>query len=120
MPTRETMIDQYYWQDMRLQYDGDPERNPERIERMAKELTDASVGLIETIGDYSKVSTEKVDEDSESRMKYARRALIEAWAKLQASLSATALTFHFPGDEAYERFVQSIADTNKPLDFSDL
>lgn len=117
MPTRETMIDKYYWDDMRLQYD---DRDVERMGRMADEFTQSSVGLIEAMGEFREASTAKVDEDSESRMKYARRALIEAWGKLQASVSAVSLTYHFPGEEAYGRFVESIADTDKPLNFSDL
>ncbi len=120
MPTRETMIDKFYWDELRLQYDGTEKENPKRIERMGQEVTESSVNLIQAMGEFREAATAKVDEDSEGRMKYARRGLIEAWAKMQASLSAVPLTFHFPGDEAYERFVGSIADTNKPLDFSDL
>jgi hypothetical protein len=114
------MIDEFYWDDLRLQYDPTDNTDDKRIERIAAEVTDSSVQLINAMGEFKEACCDKPDEDSESRMKYARRALIEAWAKMQASVSATALTFHFPGDEAYERFVASIADTNKPLDFSDL
>lgn len=121
MPSREDLIDKHYWNEMRLQYHDEEEKdNPTRIERLANELTLASIKLIQALAEFKEASTASVSSDSASRMKYARRGLIEAWAQLQASVSAVPLTFHFRGEEAFNRFVESIADTDKPLNFSDL
>ena len=51
-----------------------------------------------------------MDEDSESRMSYARREVIEKWAYAQAALSKVAWVLRFDGNAAFERLINSIKD----------
>jgi hypothetical protein len=51
-----------------------------------------------------------VDEDSDSRMRYARREVVEKWAYAQAALSKVAWVLRFDGNAAFERLINAVKD----------
>jgi hypothetical protein len=89
----------------RVQYD---EGDAERIIDVTGTFTHHAVELIGSLGDYAKETESEVDEDSESRMGYARRELIEKWAAAQLALSKIAFVIRLDGDAAYDRLVSAL------------
>lgn len=114
--TREDMIGELTADAERVQYSGLDET---RIEYAATGFTRHAVELIASMGEYGKELVAETDEDSVSRMGYARRDLIEKWALVQAALSKLAYVSHFSGDEAYTRVIDALK-TEGPIDMQGL
>lgn len=89
----------------RVQYD---EGDADRIKDVAATFTHHAVELIESLGAYSKETQAEIDEDSELRMGYARRDLIEKWATAQLALSKIAFVIRVDGNTAYDRLVAAL------------
>lgn len=104
---REQKINELYFEDYRVQYD---EQDPERLERLGREVTETSVAFLEALGKYRDQLVKPIDEDAPADMKEARIDLIDAWTKLQASASAAALTIRLDGEEAFDRFVTHLSN----------
>jgi hypothetical protein len=102
--SREDRIGDLHTDAERVQYDG---KDAQRIQDVAETLTQFTVGLIDSLGSYRDEVIAPVDEDSESRMGYARRDLIEKWAMTQGALSKIAWALRFDGNTAYERAINA-------------
>jgi hypothetical protein len=103
--TREEAVASIADDSCRVQYD---EGDYERIKDIAGTLTHHMVELIESLGAYADETRSEVDEDSESRMAYARRDLIEKWALSQLALSKVAFVIRTDGDTAFNRVVAAL------------
>lgn len=101
----------------RVQYD---EGDHERIKNIAATFTHHAVEMIEALGEYAKEADSEIDEDSESRMAYARRELIEKWATAQLALSKVAWSVRADGDEAFDRLVQALNVEGGNIDMTGL
>lgn len=69
-----------------------------------------SVNLINALGAFRDEIGTEADEDSESRMRYARQELVEAWAAAQTELSSLAVIFRINGPVAYRRYVNALVE----------
>jgi hypothetical protein len=100
----------------RVQYDKD---DVQRVESAAEVLDTHEANLFEALEDYIRELETPVDEDSESRMRYARQMLVEKWAYAQAALSKVAWVMRIDGNQAYERLISAI-QSEKPIDMRGL
>ena len=89
----------------RVQYD---EGDADRLAAVAGTMTHHCVELIESLGAYAAETKAEPDEDSASRMGYARRDLIEKWALAQLALSKVAFAIRVNGNEAFDRLVNAL------------
>jgi hypothetical protein len=101
----------------RVQYD---EGDPDRIKDMAATFTHHAVELIESLGNYVSETTAEVDEDADSRMRYARRELIEKWATAQLAISKVAFVMRVDGQTAYDRLIAALNIEGGNIDMSGL
>lgn len=101
----------------RLQYDSS---DPDRVKAAATVMTQAVVELIESLGEYAKELETETDEDSASRIGYARRDVIEKWAASQIGLSKVAHVFRFIGEEAFMRMIAALSIEDGNIDMSGL
>ena len=114
--SREDRIKELHADEERVQYD---EADKGRIESLASVVTDYTTLFLNSLGMYRKELDEPIDEDSESRMGYARRDLIEKWAMMQGAVSKAAWTFRFDGNSAFEKMIES-AKTDAAMDMRGL
>jgi hypothetical protein len=105
METREEIVRKLMGEDERLQYDKD---DPQRIFDSAQNTTQAFVSLLNTVAEYRDELLKEVDEDSASRMKEARRAVVEAYATALVDLHKLGATFRITG-EAFDRLVGNLS-----------
>lgn len=103
--TREEAVASLADDSVRVQYD---EGDYDRIKDIAGTMTHHVVELIESLGEYADETKREADEDSESRMSYARRNLIEKWAVAQLALSKVAFVVRVDGDLAYSRVIAAL------------
>jgi hypothetical protein len=103
--------------EQRVQYD---EGDLDRIKSIAGTFTHHAVELIESLGQYADETQADADEDSESRMAYARRDLIEKWATTQLALSKIAWALRANGDEAYNRLLSALSVEDGNIDMRGL
>lgn len=100
--SREAAVKKTMDEQERLHYD---EGDSQRIADATGRLTSDIVLLIETIGNFDNELTRPVDEDTESRMGYARRELVERYAFAQVALAKLGCVFRIDGDEAFKRML---------------
>lgn len=103
--SREDRISDFHGDSERVQYDG---KDGDRINEVSDTLDTHEANLFCALEDYIQEVNAPVDEDSESRMRYARREVIEKWAMAQAALSKVAWVLRFDGNTAYERMLNAI------------
>lgn len=115
--TREEAVASVADDSCRVQYDG---KDYDRIKDIAGTLTHHMVELIESLGAYADETVTEVDEDSDSRMGYARRDLIEKWSTAQLALSKIAFVIRADGQTAYERLVAALNIEDGVIDMSGL
>lgn len=101
----------------RVQYD---KGDLNRVADATAVVTQHTVDLIETLGHYAKETQAEVNEDSEARMGYARRSVIEKWATAQLALSKVAFVLRIDGDAAYRRLVEALSTENGNIDMRGL
>ena len=107
MITREEMIETLQPDEARLQYDP---RDVDRIEDAVRIVTDATLGVINSLGALAVEIRSPVNEDSVARTKALREDAVYAWGKLQVATSSLARTLRIDADVAYERTVQGLID----------
>lgn len=103
--SREEAVSSVSEDGQRVQYD---EGDADRIKDVAGTFAHHTVELIESLGAYAAETKTEVDEDSELRMGYARRDLIEKWAVAQLALSKVAYIIRVDGNQAYDRLVAAL------------
>ena len=103
--SREDRINELHGDSERVQYDG---KDAERINEVSDTLDTHEANLFVALEEYMNELGAPVDEDSDSRMRYARREVIEKWALAQAALSKVAWVLRFDGNAAYERMLNAI------------
>jgi hypothetical protein len=103
--------------EQRVQYDG---ADLDRIKAIAGTFTHHAVELIESLGQYGDETQAEADEDTESRMAYARRDLIEKWATTQLALSKIAWAIRTNGDDAYNRLLSALGTEDGNIDMRGL
>jgi hypothetical protein len=103
--SREDRVAELHSDDERVQYD---KGDVDRITQVMDVLGEHSDNLLDALDDYSLEASSPVDEDSDSRMAYARRELIEKWAYSQGALSKVAWALRFDGNVAFERLINAI------------
>jgi hypothetical protein len=114
--SREDRINDIHDAKERVQYDGDDTRRVTSALELFDEYADK---LYDGLEEYISEIKSEVDEDSESRMRYARQQVVEKWAMMQAALSKVAWVLRIDGNTAYERMINSIR-TEEPLDMRGL
>jgi len=114
--SREDRISELHNDKERVQYDKD---DIIRLENVSEVLDTHEANLFEALEDYIKELESPVDEDSESRMRYARQMIVEKWAFAQAALSKVAWVMRIDGNQAYERLLNAVK-TDKPIDMRGL
>lgn len=114
--SREDRINDLHSDSERVQYDKDDFKRvtdvTETFDQYGEQLWDALEDYIEELGS-------EVDEDSESRMRYARQMLVEKWAYAQAALSKVAWVMRIDGNLAYERLINAVK-SDEPIDMRGL
>jgi hypothetical protein len=103
--SREDRISDLHSDPERVQYDG---KDATRVNEVSDTLDTHEANLFVALEEYLNELDRPVDEDSESRMSYARREVIEKWAYAQAALSKVAWVLRFDGNAAYERLINAI------------
>ena len=103
--SREDRIAQLHGEEERVQYDGN---DWGRIHDAVDVLSEHNENLENALCDYADETNTPVDEDSDAKMAYARREVIEKWAYAQAALSKVAWGLRFDGNAAYERLINAI------------
>lgn len=103
--SREDQLGLLVHEGQQVQYD---EGDHQRIVDVTGTFTHHAVELIQSLGEYANEIERPVDEDSESRMGYARRDFIEKWAECQMALSKIAFATRLDGDAAYSRLLDAL------------
>jgi hypothetical protein len=103
--TREEAVASVADDSIRVQYD---EGDYSRIMETVGTFTHHAVELINAAGEYGKELQSEADEDSASRMEYARREVVEKWATAQLALSKVAFVFRIDGTTAYDRLIAAL------------
>jgi hypothetical protein len=103
--SREDRIKELHNESERVQYDGD---DIKRVVDVTETFDHHGEQLWDALEDYAEELASEVDEDSESRMRYARQNVVEKWAFAQAALSKVAWVMRIDGNHAYERLINAI------------
>lgn len=104
MDNREQLLAKVCDDSHRLQYDGNDET---RLMLLSAAFTDASVAMIEALGQFSDAAKAPVDENSADTMKGARYDAVAAWTMAQAAISKIAYVLRIDGEEAYRRSIKA-------------
>lgn len=112
--SREEKIGSRSKEEERVQYDG---ADTTRLATTASDFVNSATELLTALGQYRDELERPVDEDTPSRIGYARRALVEAWAIGQGALSHIAWVVRINGDEALDRL---LVEGDKAIDMSGL
>lgn len=114
--SREDRISDLHDDKERVQYDAD---DVERIQNITNVIDEYEEELAAALDDYVEELESEVDEDSESRMRYARQMVVEKWALTQGALSKVAWALRFDGNQAYERMINALK-TGEAMDMRGL
>lgn len=115
--SREDRIAELNEENSRVQYDT-VENDLARINEAWDAFSSYSDSLEDAVDEYTEAMQEE-GEDAPSRMRYARRELIEQWCFAQATLSKLAWVLRVDGNEAYQRMINALKHGNV-VDVSDL
>lgn len=115
MESREAQAAKLLSDEQRLKYDS---KDSARITEVSGILARDVVSLIAAIGEYDKELNSPVDEDSESRMRYARKAVVENYGFAQIALAKLAAVFRIDGEECFNKMINFLEDENSTLDMS--
>lgn len=105
--SREDRINEIHGRDERVSYD-DPAKDYERVTACTDLVGEYTDDLMEALDEYSSEIIAPVDEDSESRMRYARQTIVEKWALAQGAISKVAWVLRINGNDAYEKMIEAI------------
>ena len=103
--SREDRIAELHGDRERVQYDA---QDADRITIVQETLDEHEEALWDALEAYKNELKTEADEDSVSRMNYARREVIEKWAMAQAAVSKVAWVLRIDGNAAYERMLEAI------------
>lgn len=114
--SREDRINDLHGPDERVQYDGN---DGERISLVTDTFDDFSDQLLQALDGYINELAAPVDEDSESRMRYARQNVVERWALAQGALSKVAWCLRIDGNTSYQNMINALK-TGEAMDMRGL
>jgi hypothetical protein len=103
--SREDRLSDLHADKERVQYDKD---DLERIDDFSVIVDEYADELCSALEGYIEAIEAPVDEDTESRVSYARREVIEKWALMQGAVSKVAWGLRFDGNQAYERMIDAM------------
>lgn len=116
--SRETVASKLLDDQQRLSYD---DKDSQRITDASGVVARDVVSLIAAIGNYDRELASPIDEDADSRMRYARKTVVENFAFAQVALAKLGAVFRIDGDEAFKRMVEFLdGDEEASLDMTGL